>query len=1172
MDIACTKSYFLESDEHIQTIEEKGDSGDVPYGAPTALFTGMTNNTGYGALLGNGGFQAFLWTQFLGAFNDNVYKMIVSVGAVELAANTLQGARYLALAGAVFVLPFLLFAGYAGQIADRFSKTRVLQFTKAFEIAIMLAGIAALRARSIYMLLVVLFLLAAQANMFSPAKYGILPEMLDEAQITRANGLLEFSTFAAIILGTSVGTFLFATWKDEPLAMGGMLLGIAVLGSAASIFIPRVPASGAREPFHANPFSDVSAGARRILGDRPLWLTVAGISYFWFTGALFQLTVILLGAESMHLAGTQTGLLVTALAIGIGLGSIAAGWLSGDRVEIGLVPCGAALLALCSIGVGMAHGYPQSAFWLAASGFAGGLFIVPLNAYLQEAAAPREKGRLLATNGFLNSIGILLASGVLYLLHDVLRWSPSGILIAVGVLTLAATILIAWTVPAALTRFIIWCLTRIFFRVRVIGADNIPKSGGALIVANHVSYADAVLIGCATSRQIRFLMWQPLYENKWLKPVCRLFESIPLSQGSAKEALRPLREARAVIESGQMVCIFPEGKLTATSHVQPFQRGVEVVAHGLNSTPIVPVYLDGLWGHPLSLRGGRPFASRLKFRHAVTIRVGEPFTGLVTAAQLRQRVLELGTEAAALSRENFDQGSATLPYRFLRAAKHNWSSAAIADSTGKQLTYGQALTASLCITRWLRSNCREANIGLLFPASAGGALANLGVTLANKVAVNLNFTAGEDQLRYAIRQCAIGTILTSRAFVEKAKLPDLPGAVFLEDLLESISPARKFTTMVKARLFSIRHFAGEAKPADLAAIVFSSGSTGTPKGVMLSHWNLLANAEASAAVYSVDGSDCILGALPFFHSFGYTYTLWFPLLNGFKTVFHSNPTDAKTIGELAAAHRPTLFLSTPTFCLNYLRKCTRERFASIRHLLVGAEKLQPSLAASFQEKFGVTLLEGYGCTEMGPAVSVNLASADPERNAYKPGSVGRPLPHVSVRIVDPETRAPLAEGETGLLLVNGPGRMLGYLGDESRTAQALHAGYYVTGDLARVDAEGFLYIVDRLSRFSKIAGEMVPHIKIEDALRDVLGDGHCAVTGVPDERRGERLAVLYVGDTVTTAQMIRHLEASGLPALWIPKRDQFRKVTAIPVLGTGKVDLKAVRAMAMEAVNTDCAA
>jgi acyl-[acyl-carrier-protein]-phospholipid O-acyltransferase/long-chain-fatty-acid--[acyl-carrier-protein] ligase len=309
--------------------------------------------------------------------------------------------------------------------------------------------------------------------------------------------------------------------------------------------------------------------------------------------------------------------------------------------------------------------------------------------------------------------------------------------------------------------------------------------------------------------------------------------------------------------------------------------------------------------------------------------------------------------------------------------------------------------------------------------------------------------------------------------------------------------------------------------------------------------------------------------LPFFHSFGYTYTLWFPLLHGFRAVFHANPLDAKVIGELADTHRPTLFLATPTFCLGYLRKCTREQFASVRHLLVGAEKLRPSLGEAFEKKLGVTLLEGYGCTEMGPAVSVNLVSADPKASAYKAGSVGRPLPHVALKIVDPETFEPLAEGETGLLLVNGPSRMAGYLGDQERTAQALHSGYYITGDLAYVDSDGFLHIVDRLSRFSKIAGEMVPHLKIEEALAELLGNGRCVVTGSPDERRGERLAVIYTSDSVTPAQMIRHLEGTGLPPLWIPKRDRFCRVEAIPVLGTGKLDLVKARAIATECTQAE---
>jgi acyl-[acyl-carrier-protein]-phospholipid O-acyltransferase/long-chain-fatty-acid--[acyl-carrier-protein] ligase len=1115
-------------------------------------------SSGYAALVRNGGFQSFLWTQFLAAFNDNVYKMIVSVGAVELAANQLLGSRYLAIAGAVFVLPFLLFAGYAGQLADRFSKTRVLQITKAFEIAIMGVGMVALYMRSIDILLVVLFLLAMQANFFSPAKYGILPEMLPEAQLTRANGLLELSTFAAIVLGTSAGSFLFARWKGEPLIMGGMLLAIAVVGSLTSIFIRKVPASGSRLPWQWNPFEEVVAGVKRIYRDRPLWLTVAGISYFWFMGALFQMAVILVGTESLHLSDTRTGLLVTALAVGIGLGSIAAGWLSGDTVEIGLVPLGAALLGLAALLLGFAHSFASSVLWLGAAGFAGGIFIVPLNAFLQEHAEPKEKGRLLATNNFLNMIGVVLASGALYLFHDLLHWAPSHILAALGVLTLAATVYIAWLVPAPLVRLVLWIVAHVLFKIRIVGADNIPKQGGALIVSNHVSYADAILVGCATPRFIRFLMWQPLYESKWLNPFCRLLYAIPIPTHS-KESLRALRNARTELENGSLVAIFPEGEITRTSHVKPFERGVDVITRGMDSTPVIPVYLDGLWGHALSLKGGRPFASRLKLRQEVTVYVGQPITGDVSSERLHQRILELGTRAAKCRKHE----TSTLSYRFIEAAKRQWSSIALADSTGRQLSFGQTLTAALLLKKWIQANCAGSScIGLLFPSSLGGALANLGVTLCGKTAVNLNFTAGEEAMAQAISKCGISTIFSSRAFVEKAKLPELPGTVFLEDLLATFTPTSKLLTMAAARLAPARRLTGATKPDDVAAVIFSSGSTGTPKGVMLSHWNLLANVDATAQVYSVNHTDCMLGVLPFFHSFGFTYTLWFPLLNGFKSVFHPNPTDAKAIGELAGQHHPTLFLSTPTFCLGYLRKCTREQLGSIRYLLVGAEKLRPALVKSFEEKFGVTPLEGYGCTEMGPVVSVNVTNH--ERSAYKPGTAGRPLPYVSLRIVDPETMAPVAAGETGLLLVNGPSRMLGYLGDAERTAQSLIDGYYSTGDLALIDSDGFLQIVDRLARFSKIAGEMVPHLKIEETIHEILGEQPCVVIGIPDDQRGERLAVLYTHAETLASHLWQRLSETDLPKLWIPKRENMYLVDSIPTLGTGKLDLRAAKAKAIE--------
>jgi acyl-[acyl-carrier-protein]-phospholipid O-acyltransferase/long-chain-fatty-acid--[acyl-carrier-protein] ligase len=733
-------------------------------------------SNGYPALLADGGFQSFLWTQFLGAFNDNVYKMMVSVAAVQIAASQQMGARYLSLAGAVFVIPFLLFAGYAGQAADHFSKTRVLQITKAFEILIMITGLVALVERNIGLLLTVLFMLAVQANFFSPAKYGILPETLEASQLTRANGLVELSTFAAVVLGTSAGAFLFARWKGEPSRMGLVLLAIAVAGSLASLRIPKVPASGSREPFHWNPFTEIWAGSKRLIEKRDLWLAVAGISYFWFVGALFQMTIILFGSESLRVSDERVGLLVTALAIGIGAGSVAAGWLSSNRIELGLVPWGAVLLGGCSLLVGSLHSMAAIGVALAGVGFGGGLFIVPLNAYLQDRADAQEKGRILATNNFFNMLGVVLASGVLSLLHDVLHWQPSHILEALGAFTLASTLCVVWLMPLETVRFVLWCTVQLLFRVRIVGAKRLPSKGGAVIVANHVSYADALLIGCATPRFIRFLMWQPHYEIWWLKPMCNLLRALPIPTGSPKETLRALHRAQAEVEAGRLIGIFSEGGLTRTGHVMAFERGVERIA-GKTGAPIIPIYLDGLWGHWLSKK---PRASIWPLRRAVTVYVGEPITQKITAEELRHRVMELGSAAV----EHRKSERTTLARGFIRAARRNWSALALADSTGRELTFGRALTAALLFKRWVTSNCSNAeNIGLLFPASVGGALANLGVTVAGKTAVNLNFTAGDESMRHALERCGIQTVISSRTFLNKAGLTELPGTVFVEDLL-----------------------------------------------------------------------------------------------------------------------------------------------------------------------------------------------------------------------------------------------------------------------------------------------------------------------------------------------------------------------------------------------------
>jgi acyl-[acyl-carrier-protein]-phospholipid O-acyltransferase/long-chain-fatty-acid--[acyl-carrier-protein] ligase len=400
--------------------------------------------------------------------------------------------------------------------------------------------------------------------------------------------------------------------------------------------------------------------------------------------------------------------------------------------------------------------------------------------------------------------------------------------------------------------------------------------------------------------------------------------------------------------------------------------------------------------------------------------------------------------------------------------------------------------------------------------------------------------------------------------------------VFVEDMASSVSALRKavlaticylLPTGLAARVFGLRR----PQPDDVATVLFSSGSTGVPKGVLLSHHNLLSNVEGTAQILWIAPTDKVMGVLPFFHAFGLTGTIWVPLLSGIGAVYHANPLDAKTIGKLVAEHRATVLISTPTFCQSYLRSCEPQQLATLRHAVVGAERLPATLAAAFQEKFGVTLMEGYGATEMGPVVAVNtrdVAHGPVRQKGHKPGTVGHPLPGVVAKIVDRDTGEVLPPDREGLLLVKGPGRMLGYLGNPEKTAEVLRDGWYVTGDIAALDEDGFLRITDRLARFSKIGGEMVPHAKVEELLAGLPGVESCVVTAVADAQKGERLVALYTSaNGAASADLWQALSTSALPRLWLPKAQNLYCVDSLPLLATGKVDLRRARQMAQTLVD-----
>jgi acyl-[acyl-carrier-protein]-phospholipid O-acyltransferase/long-chain-fatty-acid--[acyl-carrier-protein] ligase len=1118
------------------------------------------------------GFWSLIVTQFEGAFNDNALKTLVTFIGLDMALSAGMHKALVPLTGALFALPFILFSMTGGFFADHFSKRTVTVSVKVLEVFIMAFAAVGFALKNLPIGLAAILLMGVHSAIFGPSKYGLLPELLPVKRLSWGNGILELGTFLAIILGMMVGAEFFDFFAGRQVWSGAILVGFALVGLAFSLGITRVPAADPARQFRANFLGDLSVQIRLMRSDRVLWLACLGNMYFFFLAALVQFGVIDYGEHVLKVDATHTTRLWAAVAVGIGLGSFAAGYLSGGKIEYGLVPLGSLGLAVFAAWLWQPGlSFLQLLPILAALGFFGGFFIVPVSAILQHRPAKEHKGAILAAASWLSWVGILVASAFYWVIATALQQGPRGVFLIGAFVTLAATVYLVWLLPDSLLRFVFWGLTHTLYRIRVDGRDNIPGKGGALFVSNHLSLVDALLLLSSTDRHVRFIMFKGIYEKRWIKPFAKILRVIPISSElRPREMLQALRTASEAIQNGEVVCIFAEGQITRIGHLLPFRRGFERIMKDVEA-PIIPVALDGVWGSIFSFDKGRflwKFPRRIPCR--VTVNFGKPLPHTATPFEVRQCVQELMAEAW----EHRKAHMRPLHHAFVRSARRHPFHLAMADATSPKVTFASALMRTVFLARRLRKVwAGQQMVGLLLPPSVPGALVNFAALLMGKVPVNLNYTVSEETLASCIRQCGIKTVLTSQRFLDKVKLK-VPGQVlFLEEVAAKPGAGEKLCALLSAWLLPtawLEHSLGRDKRVtldDLATVIFSSGSTGEPKGVMLSHYNIGSNIEQLEQIFALNRADGFVGVLPFFHSFGFTGTLCLPAVLGVRVAYHPNPLEAKAIGPLVSQHALTFLLATPTFLQLYLRGCTAEEFGSLRVVATAAEKLPERLANAFEEQFGIRPLEGYGCTECSPTVSVNthdFRSAGFRQIGAKRGKIGHPLPGISVRIVDPQTSAPLPMGQPGLLLVRGPNIMQGYLGRPDKTAEVLRDGWYVTGDIAALDEDGFLQITDRLSRFSKIGGEMVPHIKIEEKLHELAGvtEQTFFVTGVPDEKKGERLVVLHTLAPEQLQSCLEKLAQSDLPNLWKPRADQFFHIDALPYLGTGKLDLRKAREIA----------
>lgn len=1113
------------------------------------------------------GIGGLLFAQSQVAFNDNATKLVL-IGLVQMLLPAGEAARVVGLIALLLVTPFVLFAPLSGWLADRFPKRQVLSASLWLQLAVMVILAVATVLRSLPLAVGGFFLLGVQSALMSPARRGMVKELAGDS-VGEVVGWMEMLCIAAILAGSLAGGQLIdglALPVGGPWTAAGLSFAVLALSCAVALWVFRgVPTrrSSPGTPFGPGVIFGHLELLKTLRSDRAIRRAAWGDAVFYFVGGILMLSLSEAG-RVLHPTGLgaarATGLMLAIMGAGIAVGSVGAARLCRHRIVLGLVPLSAVGL---SAGLFVLAGLPAGSLpffaGLFAIGFCGGLYLVPLGAFLVDRAPGEKRGAILAASSMLSSVAGILAVAAYTLMKTLCGIGLSGQLALLGILFLCTSLFALRMVTQDVVRIAALFVARLRYRVKNPGIENLPARGGVLLVCNHVSYVDTIILSLASPRPIRFLSYAGFFQTPLLGKILRLFGAIPVSSTRVRDAVVKAADG---IRAGEVVCIFPEGQLTRTGCLMELKSGFELIARRAEC-PVVVAHLDGLWGSIHSFEGGRYFTKWPRgLRRTATASFAPALSAKeATTARVREILLGLG-EKAFRSRPLRH----SLASELLRALRRHPGKVAVEDpcSPVKRLRNSGLLTGSrLLAGQWKALPGRR--IGLLLPPGTAGTLANLGVVFSGKIPVNLNPTLTPDAARSCLEQAGVQAVITTESLVKK--FPQFPwpeNLVFLEKSLQSFSRARRILfclegLLLPAALLERRMGLQPAGAEEEALVLFTSGTAGLPKGVALTNRQVLSNFHQVRETGFLHPDDRLLSALPLFHSFGLTMGLFVPLLAGRPLITAPSPLDCGQVARAAREGSPSILLTTPTFLRNYSRRISRDAFGTLRLAVTGAERLPATTVASFRERFGCDVLEGYGLTEAAPVVSLNMADpargtgADSFQSGWCEGSAGRLVPGLAMRLLDPETGEEQPGRTRGLLALRGSNIISGYLGGQA--AEKFRDGWLITGDIARVDPQGFLFLEGRLSRFSKIGGEMVSHAAVEEAIALVFAHstGQDCVLGRPHPEKGEEL-VLLTNRTITREDLCRMLD---IPNLWIPRH--IIRLERLPVLATGKLDLAACR-------------
>ena len=1121
-------------------------------------------------------------TQFLGAFNDNAYRyaLVILVTFNAAYASQLDSRVVVTASAGIFILPFFLFSAIAGQLADRFEKSRLIFIVKLFEIVVMSSAAVAFFTTDVWLLLGVLFLMGTQSAFFGPLKYGILPDHLAEEELVGGNALIETGTFLAILFGTVFGGLLINGENGLHL-VSAALVGIAALGAGASLFIPRAGPAAPELKLNPNLFGETWSILRHAAGNVPVFRSIIGISWFWSVGAVFLAQFPSFGRDLLGADEAVVNLFLLAFSVGIGIGSLLCNrWLRGE-VSARYVPLGAVGMAVFGIALYYvardiapadpeAHTIGVTAFLMSRTNLVilgllvmvavcGGLFIVPLYAIMQARSSDEHRARNIAANNIMNAAFMVVAAGLSasMLAAD---FSVVEVFLALSLGNLVASVYVIALLPEDVVKGVGRFLFRRFYAVEVIGAENVRKTGPrTVIVANHTSFLDGALITCFLPGRPVFAINSFIARRWWVRLAFLLFDLLPLDPSSPMAAKKLVQ----AVKDGQPCVIFPEGRITVTGALMKIYEGPGAIADMADAT-ILPLRISGAKYSVFSRLQGKV---RLRWFPKITLTILEPRRIEVkNGLKGRKRRDALADWLYDVMSETIFQTGfrrQTLFSALLDARLHHGGDALVLEDIEREpLTYTRLVASCLLLGRYLAGLAAPCGtIGLMMPNTNAAVIAFFGMQAFGRVPAMLNYTAGAGAMLAACQAAEVKTVVTSRQFVRAAGLRDEVKAlqaqveiVWLEDFRRRIGRLSRLAALFAVPLAGWLHrrFTKGCTPHDAAVVLFTSGSEGQPKGVVLSHENLEANRHQLSARIDFNPTDTVFNALPVFHSFGLTGGLLLPLLSGVHVFLYPNPLHYRVVPELVYDRNATILFGTDTFLAGYARAAHAYDFYSVRYVFAGAEKVRDETRRTWSNRFGLRILEGYGATETSPVISTNTPMH------YRAGTVGRLLPGIQHRLVPIPG---IADGAR--LEVKGPNVMLGYLKpDNPGVLEPPPDGWYDTGDIVHIDDEGYITIIGRAKRFAKVAGEMVSLTAVEACATALWPDARHAAVALPDARKGEQIILVTDSRRASRDVILAQVQVNGGTELAVPR--QVLKVDAMPVLGSGKTDYPAVERLAQE--------